>query len=139
MAKMAIITPFGLWEFLRMPFGLRNAGQSFQRLMDQILASLDFTFVYYDNVLVASQNVEPHKEHLQAVLQIFSEHGLVFNAGKCLLGEAELDYLGHQVSAFGITPMEDRVAANSKFPPPTTIRHLQTFLGMVNFYRRFMP
>ena len=71
-AKMAIITPFGLWGFLRMPFGLRNTGQSFQRLMDQILASLDFTFVYYDNVLVASQNVEPHKEHLQAVLQIFS-------------------------------------------------------------------
>ena len=138
-AKRAIITPFGLWEFLCMPFGLRNAGQSFQRLMDQILAGLDFVFVYYDDVLVASQSEELHKEHLGVVLQLFSDHGLVVNAGKCLLGVAELDYLGHHVSATGITPMVDRVVAISKFPPPTTIRHLQTFLGMVNFYRRFMP
>ena len=138
-AKTAIITPFGLWEFLRMPFGLRNAGQSFQRLMDQILAGLDYVFVYYDDVLVASQTEELHQQHLRAVLQQFSDHGLVVNAEKCSLGVSELDYLGHHVSASGITPMADRVAAISKFPPPSTIRHLQTFLGMVNFYRRFMP
>ena len=136
--KTAIITPFGLWEFLRMPFGLRNAGQSFQRLMDKILAGLDFIFVYYDDVLVASATEELHQQHLREVLQLFSEHGLVVNAAKCLLGVAELDYLGHHVSATGITPMADRVAAITKFPPPTTVRHLQTFLGMVNFYRRFM-
>ena len=131
--KTAIITPFGLWEFLRMPFGLRNAGQSFQRLMDKILAGLDFTFVYYDDVLVASTTEELHQQHLREVLQLFSEHGLVVNADKCLLGVTELDYLGHHVSATGITPMADRVAAITKFPPPTTVRHLQTFLGMVNF------
>ncbi len=66
--KTAVITPFGLWEFLRMPFGLRNAGQTFQRLMDQVLACLDFVFVYLDDILIASPDEGTHQQHLQAVL-----------------------------------------------------------------------
>ena len=63
--KTAVVTPFGLFEFLRMPFGLRNAGQTFQRMMDEILAGLDYCFVYYDDILVGSRSVEEHRIHLQ--------------------------------------------------------------------------
>ena len=137
--KTAIITPFGLWEFRRLPFGLRNAGQAFQRMMDRILAGLDYAFVYLDDVLIASRTHEEHQQHLREVLERFRQHGLVLNAEKCQLGVAELDYLGHHVSASGIKPIMDKVAAIKKFPRPDTVRQLQTFLGMVNFYRRFLP
>ena len=72
-------------------------------------------------------------------MERFRQHGLVLNAEKCQLGVAELDYLGHHVSASGIRPIMDKVAAIKKFPRPDTVRQLQTFLGMVNFYRRFLP
>ena len=137
--KTAIITPFGLFEFLRMPFGLRNAGQTFQRMMDNVLAGLDYTFVYLDDVLVASPDHEQHAVHLREVLSRLSKHGLVLNAEKCQLGVPELDYLGHHVSASGIQPIVDRVEAIRKFPLPRDVGHLQTYLGMVNFYRRFLP
>ena len=67
--KTAIITPFGLFEFLRMLFGLKNAAQAFQRLMDTVCQGLDFTFVYIDDILVASQDVATHKQHLQTLFQ----------------------------------------------------------------------
>ncbi len=136
--KTAVITPFGLFEYVRMPFGLRNAGQTFQRMMDSILQGLDYCFVYLDDVLVASSDHEQHEAHLREVLRRFSEHGLVLNAEKCDWGKEELDYLGHHVSARGIAPIRSRVQAIIDFPKPVTVAHLQTYLGMVNFYRRFL-
>ena len=138
-SKTAIITPFGLYEFMRMPFGLRNAGQTFQRMMDTIFADLPFCFIYLDDVLVASQDHQQHEEHLHLVLQQLQKHGLVINAEKCQLGVEAVDYLGHHVTATGITPITSRVEAIEKFPTPTTVKSLQTYLGMVNFYRRFLP
>jgi hypothetical protein len=85
-AKMAVITPFGLWEFLRMPFGLKNAGQTFQRLMDHLGADLDFVFIYLDDILVANPDVETHKQHLHIILQRLRQFGLVMNLEKCELG-----------------------------------------------------
>ena len=137
--KTAIITPFGLFEFLRMPFGLRNAGQTFQRMMDNVLGGLECAFVYLDDVLVASSNHQEHTAHLKEVLSRLQRHGLVLNAEKCQLGVSELDYLGHHVTASGIQPIADRVATIKKFPQPKTVGQLQTYLGMVNFYRRFLP
>ena len=77
--KMAIITPFGLFEFLRMPFGLRNAGQSFQHFMEEVTDGLENLFIG----LLASRNREEHKEHMVAVMARFKEYGLVLNAEKC--------------------------------------------------------
>ncbi|XP_076441065.1 uncharacterized protein LOC143280318 [Babylonia areolata] len=85
-AKTAIITPFGLWEFLRMPFSLKNAAQAFQRLMDGILRDIPFTFVYIDDILVASHSHEEHLEHLRQLFQLLSANGLVINKGKCVFG-----------------------------------------------------
>jgi len=77
--KTAVITPFGLFEFVRMPFGLRNSAQTFQRLMDEVLSGLPFLFVYIDDLLIASRNVEEHEKHLREVLSRLEEHGLVLN------------------------------------------------------------
>ncbi len=81
--KTAVTTPFGPWEFCRMPFGLRNAGQSFQRFMDQVMSSLNFAFVYLDDILVGSRSPEEHLLHLRQVLQRLRQYGLVLNLEKC--------------------------------------------------------
>jgi len=136
--KTAVITPFGTFEFLRMSFGLRNAGQTFQRLMDEVLVGLPYVFVYLDDMLVASRSHAEHVQHLTAVLQRLEKHGLVLNGKKCVLGANRVEYLGHVVTASGISPLPDHVAAIRSFPRPTSTRELQTYLVMLNFYRRFI-
>jgi hypothetical protein len=89
--------------------------------------------------LVASSNHQEHTAHLTEVLSRLQKHGLVLNAEKCQLGVSELDYLGHHVTASGVRPIADSIAAIKKFPQPKTVGQLQTYLGMVNFYRRFLP
>jgi hypothetical protein len=128
-----IITPFGLYEFLRMPFGLRNASM---RVMDRITGDFAFVFCYQDDMIVASVNEEQHLLHLRAVLERLRQHGLVLNGEKCLFGQSSVEFLGHLVSAEGAAPMEKHVAAIRKFPQPTTVKELQGYLGLINFYRR---
>ena len=137
--KTAVITPFGLWEFLRMPFGLKNAAQAFQRLMDGILQDVPFVFVYLDDILIASRTEQEHEEHLRQVFHLLSENGMVINRKKSVFGVDELIYLGHRVTTSGILPLESRVEAVNDFPVPTSKVSLQRFLGMINYYRRFMP
>ena len=109
--KTAICTPFGLFEFIRVPFGLPNTGQTFQRLMNEILCGLPFVFVYLDDMLIASRTHKEHVQHLQQVLTIFKQHGLILNCKKCVLWASTVDYLGHMVTAEGISPLPDCVAA----------------------------
>jgi len=138
-AKTAVITPFGLFEFLRMPFGLRNAAQTFQRMMDEVLSGLPWVFVYLDDVLVASRSEDEHEQHLREVLAQLQQHGLVLNGEKCVLGVNKVEYLGHQVSATGVMLLPDKVTAIAAFPRPANTKSLLNFLGMINFYRRFIP
>ncbi len=138
--KTAVITPFGLFEFLCMPFGLRNAAQAFQRLMDQVCRGLeDFLFVYLDDILVASLNAKDHKRHLRLLFKRLADHGLVVNVAKCVFGVDSIDFLGHRVTAHGVEPLLNRVEAIRHFPQPQDARALSEFLGMVNFYHRFIP
>ena len=138
-AKTAIITPFGLFEYTRMTFGMRNAGNTFQRLMDRVTHGLAAVFVYLDDLFIASPSPDQHWADLVEVFDRLEEAGLVINAEKCLFAVPSLDFLGHHVSAAGITPLPGRVAALRAHPPPTTVKELQGFLGAVNFYRRFLP
>ena len=137
--KTAIVTPFGLFEFLRMPFGLRNAAQTFQRLMDSIFRDVPYCFIYLDDILVASSSPQQHHSHLQHVFQLLQENQLVVNIGKCVFAQPAVEFLGHRVSEEGIVPLTSHVEAVSNFPQPTEIKQLQKFLGMVNYYRRFLP
>ena len=137
--KTAITMPFGLFEFIRMPFGLRNAAQSFQRFMDHVLCGLQHSYAYIDDVLVASASLEEHQEHLRSVLERFKEHGIVVNPDKCEFGVSQLTFLGHLVDIQGICPLPDKVQTLVDYPLPTTRRKLREFLGLVNFYHRFLP
>ena len=124
-----------------MPFGLRNAAQSFQRFMDQVLHGLPFAYDYIDDILVAgaSANPEEHLHHLREVCRRLDAQGIVVNPDKCVLGVPSLDFLGHRVDQHGIRPLEDQVEAICQFPQPASKRKLRQFLGLVNFYHRFIP
>ena len=138
-SKTAVITPFGLFEFLRTPFGPKNAAQAFQRLMDTVCNGLDFVFVYLDDILVSSTSAEQHILHLREVFHRLSTHGLVINVSKCQFGATTIDYLGHQITSQGAIPLPAKVEAIRTFARPTTIKGLQQFVGMLNFYHRFVP
>ena len=137
--KTAICTPFGLFEFPVMTFGLRNAAQTFQRFMHSVLHGLDFCFVYIDDILVASHNRDEHLQHLKTIFNRFRQYGLTLKLSKCVFAKPEVDFLGHMVSIEGVKPTEDRVKAISEFEKPKTVKQLRRFLGMINFYRRFIP
>lgn len=137
--KTAVITPFGLFEFVRTPFGLRNAAQSFQRFVDQVLRGMPFCFGYLDDILVASTSPEEHLSHLRQLFTRLTEFGLVINRSKCLLGVASLQFLGHCVDAGGISPTREKVQVISEIASPSTFGDLRRFLGLINFYRRFVP
>ena len=122
-----------------MPFGLRNAAQTFQRFIDQVLQGLPFSYAYIDDVLIASPTPEEHKKHLRMVLRRLSDHGIVINLSKCILGASKLQLLGHQVDASGIQPLIEKVQVVQEFPRPTSRRKLWEFLGLINFYHRFIP
>ena len=134
--KTGVITPFGLFLFPRTPFGLKNAGQDFQRLMDEILGDIPHTFVYIDDILVASETPEQHLEDLKRVFEVLDDNGLVINRKKCVLGVPSLEFLGYLVNQHGIAPLPQRVEAIRRQKRPTTTKELQRFLGMVNYYRR---
>ncbi len=122
-----------------MPFGLRNAAQSFQRLMDRLLSGLPYVFVYLDDILGASPTMASHLDHLRSLLTILRDNGLLVNLAKCSFALDQVDFLGHHVTAAGIAPLSTHVEAIRAFPQPTTIKDLQRFLGLINFYRRFIP
>lgn len=136
--KTAIITPFGLFEFPRMTFGLRNAAQSFQRFMHMVLRDLDFCYVYIDDVLIASKTLEQHITHLRLVFERFANYGMVINVSKCVFGQANVSFLGHLVTPNGTTPLPDKVHAISNYVLPKRVCDLRRFLGVINFYRRFI-
>lgn len=137
--KTAITTPFGLFEFPFMTFGLRNAAQTFQRFMDEVLRGLDFCYTYLDDILISSSSVDQHQQHLRQLFERLSEYGVLINTSKCTFGQAKVNFLGHEVSAAGIKPLNTKVQAIQDFPVPKNIKDLRRFLGMINFYRKFLP
>ena len=136
--KTAVTTPFGLFEFVKMPFGLANAGKTFQRFMDEVMRGLDFAYWYMDDILVASVDEQEHLKHLRLVLEHLAEYGLTINIAKCESGQTELTFLGHRISKEGIIPLSEKVEAIKSYPVPTSVKKLRRFLGMVNHYRRFI-
>ncbi|KFD64266.1 hypothetical protein M514_23550 [Trichuris suis] len=138
-AKTAICTPFGLFEYLRMPFGLRNAAQTFQRLIDQVVRGLPFCYAYIDDLLVASKNHEEHKKHLRSLFERLQQFLIVINVQKSIFAATELDFLGHRVSEHGKRPSPQKVDAILRLPTPTSVSKLKQFLALINFYHRFIP
>lgn len=136
--KTAVITPFGLFEFTRMQFGLMNASQTFQRFMDRLFADLDFVVTFIDDICIASSSMEEHRHHVRIVLERLHSNGLVINVAKSQFARTEVDFLGYVVSGDGIRPLPERVKAVQEFPVPSTVRELRRFLALVNVYKRFI-
>ncbi|XP_050352242.1 uncharacterized protein K02A2.6-like [Nymphalis io] len=130
--KTAIATPFGLYEFPFMTFGLRNAAQTFQRFMDEVLRGLDFCYGYLDDILVFSSSSTLHQEHLKLLFQRLAEYGVLINTNKCTFGKTQVQFLGHNVSAAGIQPLESKVEAIQNFPVPKTLKELRRFLDALS-------
>ena len=137
--KTAIITLVGLYEYKMMPFCLQNSGNTYQRYIDQVARGLPFCFAYVDDVLVASHSLEEHELHLRLPLDRFKQNGVALNKEKCELAVTNLTFLGQYISTEGFEPIEQKVQTITKFQKPQTMKQLRRLLGMINFYRRFIP
>lgn len=135
--KTAIVSPVGLYESTRMPFGLRNGPSTFQRFMDTILSDLPFCRIYLDDILVFSDDANLHFQHLQVILQRLEKNSLAINIQKCDFFVSELRFLGYYITTEGFQPTDDRIQFIKKMEPPKTITALRKVLGILNFYRQF--
>ena len=138
--KTAIITPVGLYEWNTMPFGLMNAPAVFQRAMDYMLAGAKWNhcLVYLDDVLVCSETFEEHLGHLDDVFSRMVRANFKLKPSKCRLMPKELLFLGHLISEQGIRPNPAKVAVLAAWPRPTTVKEVQSFLGLATYFRKFV-
>lgn len=138
--KTTFATREGLYQFIRMPFGLCNAPATFQRMMNNVLRGLvgRFVLVYIDDIIIYSWDFASHVQHLGIVLERLREANLQAKPSKCKIAFHEVQFLGHIVSAEGIRMDPRKVQAMVDFPRPVSIPTLRSFLGLVNYYRRFV-
>ena len=130
----------GVYEFLRMPYGLCNAPATFQRLMQNCLGELNLTYalIYLDDVIVFSRTKEEHLHHLRVVFSQFLEHRLKLKPSKCHFLQEEITFLGHEISADGMRPGMVNLKAIAEMAPPKTYTEIQHFTGMTGFFRWFI-
>lgn len=138
--KTCFVTEFGAYEFNRLAFGLQGAPSLFQRAMDRILQPVKgvCALVYIDDIIVYSKTLEEHARDLQRVFDLIRESGMKIKASKCSFAKAEVVYLGFKISAKGILPCQDKINAVLNFPTPDNVKKLRSFLGLANFYRKFI-
>jgi transposase InsO family protein/dUTPase len=132
--------PLGFWQYTRMPFGLTNAPALFQRLMERVLSGvhLKTALVYLDDIVVFGASIPELKDRLEEVFRKIHQAGLKLKAKKCTLFKQQLRYLGHIVSAEGVSCDPDMLAPVKEWKSPTCVKDLQRFLGFANFFRRFI-
>ena len=139
--KTAFTTPFGLYEFNVVPFGLCNAPATFQRLMQMVLAGLqwDICLAYLDDIIIFSSTFRQHLDRLDQVLQRLANAGLTLKPSKCHLLRKSVNYLGHVISSTGIAIDPAKIDTVSSWPVPTCATDVSSFLGLASNYRRFVP
>ena len=125
--KTAVTTPWGVWQFVKMPMGLANASQSYQRYMNSLLQGVEGVYCYLDDLLLYSDNEESHLQIVDKVFKILSEAGLSLALDKCQFGQSSLEFLGYKVDESGITPLDKKVSAINNFPEPNKQKELLGF------------
>lgn len=138
--KTAFSTPFGHFEFHRMPFGLKTAPATFQRAMDNVLRGLQgiHCLVYLDDVIIFSKSLTEHVEKLKAVFERFHQTNLKIQLDKSHFLRKEVLYLGHTITSEGLKPNNDKIDAVLKYPIPQTTSDIKSFLGLIGYYRKFI-
>ena len=139
--KTAFTLPanLGKWDFLRCPFGLAQAPAYFQRLINKVLAPFDFAFGYLDDILIYSPDVKTHLKHLELIFQWLHEVDLKLKMEKCSFLKKHIQYLGHIVSGDGLKPVPEKLSSIQQMPRPYTPKEVKQFLGLVGYYRKFIP
>ncbi|KAJ1143845.1 hypothetical protein NDU88_010147 [Pleurodeles waltl] len=137
--RSAFSTPDGHYQFRVMPFGLKNAPATFQRLVNGVLAGKDaFCAAYLDDIAVYSSSWEEHLLHLKEVLQALQQAGLTIKASKCQIGQGSVVYLGHLVGGGKVQPLQAKIETIKAWQPPRTQTEVRAFLGLTGYYRRFV-
>ena len=159
--KTAFRTPFGHYQLKVLPFGLTNAPATFQSVMKKLFDTplfktdgtklfkadgtkqtgpvlSDFVLLFIDDILVFSKTAAEHKEHLRIVFDLLRKEKLQIKPSKCVWGQTELPYLGFIVGRDGVKPDPKKVEAVKSWPTPTTVKEIQQFLGLTNFFRKFI-
>ena len=138
--KTAFKTRWGLFEYLVVPFGVTNAPAQFMNLMNDVLrAYLDeFVLVFLDDILVYSDTVADHAEHLRKVFTKLRDHHLFAKASKCEILAPTVEFLGNQITPQGMKPTEEKLRAVKEWEVPTSVKGVRSFLGFANYYRRFV-
>ena len=134
-AKSAFVTPIEKFESIRCPFGLSQSPAYFQRLINKVIKGLSFAFGYLDDVLIHSPDIETHLQHLRILFQRLREADLKLKDSKCNCFNSHVHYLGH----LGIKPLSEKLESIKKMPAPTTPKEIKQFLGLVGYYRKFIP
>ena len=120
-------------------FGLTQAPAYFQRLINKVLADLEFAFGYLDDILIYSPDVPTHLVHMRQLFQRLREADLKLNREKCNFFKSHIQYLGHLISGEGIKPLPEKLESIKEMPPPTTPKEVKQFLGLIGYYRKFVP
>ena len=134
-----INTHKGLYQYNRLPFGVSSAPGIFQRTMENLLQGIPHVVVRVDDILVSGKDDPDHLANLEAVLSGLSTAGLKLCLAKCLFMQPEITYCGYVISGNGIQPVVSKVIAINNAPEPKDVSQLQAFLGMLNYYHRFLP
>lgn len=138
----SFVTPDGQYEYVKMPFGLKNAPSEFQRFINSILRELieaEKLVVYLDDIIIASSDFHSHLGVLRAVLERIKQFGLELRIGKCKFAHTRLDYLGYEASAAGIRPSDRHIESIQNYPMPKNVKQLRRCLGLFSYFRRFVP
>jgi transposase InsO family protein len=139
-SKSAFITSEGHYEYVRMPLGICNGPAVFQRLMDKVLGKLRFGRIicFMDDLLIATKSIEENMQCLESVLKVLQENGLTINLEKCNFFQNKINFLGYEISNEGIRPGTKKLSAIKDYPTPVNVHQVRQFLGLVNYFRKFV-
>ncbi len=134
-----ITTHKGLFKYKRLPFGIASAPAVFQRTMENLLQGLNHVTVYLDDILITGVSIDDHLSNVRKVLSRLDAAGVRLHKDKCTFMSTQVKYLGHIIDAKGLHPTPDRANAIQDAPSPTTVTELKSFLGLLSYYRKFLP
>ena len=134
-----INTHKGLYQYSRLPFGVASAPAIFQQIMEKLLHGITGVVVYIDDILITGRTEEEHLKNLQTALERLEDHGLRLKRKKCYFLQPRVDYLGYSINKEGLHIMQTKVKAVVEAPRPQKVQELRAFLGLVNYYGKFIP
>ena len=136
---LTINTHRGLFRYTRLPFGVSSAPAIFQQTMDAILQDLPHVICFIDDILVTGESQAEHLKNLEEVFKRLQQYGVRIKSSKCEFLKDSVEYLGHRVDAKGIHTSENKLRAIKGAPTPRNVQELRSFLGLLNYYAKFVP